>query len=509
MVGPACKLKKHWLPIIPLFFVLLPAAHCSAADGEELGRIRSALVSIKSVIQRPDYNSPWKNYDYRAGSGSGFIIKGQRIITNAHLVSDSKYIEVKKENSATPYRAIVSFIGHDCDLAILDVPDKSFFDGTTHLEFSTGMPGLQDTVMVYGFPTGGQRVSVTRGVVSRIDYAPYTHSASDAHLIIQIDAAINKGNSGGPVMKGGRVVGVAFQFRKSLENVGHAVPITVINHFMEDIADGTYDGYPDLGIFYSSLSNEAYRRYVGLKEGQTGVVVRGTIKGSSADAAVLPRDVLVSIDGHPIRNDGSILVKGYSYNLAEIVERKQVGETVEFELLRKGTPLRSSFALKGWGESMIRSNTYDRPPEYFIFGGLLFQPLSREYLKTWPNDWWNTADKRLLYYYDYYFADNIYLEDPEPVVLTRVLPAPVNRYYSGVTDRIVKKVNGKKIKSIRDLVEAFDGNKGEYHIIEFDGHYAPCVLQSKQVAIENPAVFKSYGVSSDRHIDAEHRGDEQ
>ncbi|MDP8249238.1 MAG: trypsin-like peptidase domain-containing protein, partial [Candidatus Tritonobacter lacicola] len=122
-------MKKHWLPIIPLFFVLLPAAHCSAADGEELGRIRSALVSIKSVIQRPDYNSPWKNYDYRAGSGSGFIIKGQRIITNAHLVSDSKYIEVKKENSATPYRAIVSFIGHDCDLAILDVPDKSFFDG--------------------------------------------------------------------------------------------------------------------------------------------------------------------------------------------------------------------------------------------------------------------------------------------------------------------------------------------------------------------------------------------
>jgi len=178
-------------------------------------------------------------------------------------------------------------------------------------------------------------------------------------------------------------------------------------------------------------------------------------------------------------------------------------------VVREGATTGVNFPLKGWGERMIRSNTYDRPPEYFIFGGLLFQPLSREYLKTWPNDWWNTADKRLLYYYDYYFADNIYLEDPEPVVLTRVLPAPVNRYYSGVTDMIIKKVNGKKIKSIRDLVEAFDGNKGEYHVIEFDGHYAPCVLQSKLVAIENPAVLKSYGVSSDRHIDAEHRGDER
>lgn len=498
----AQRRKTCLIACIPLLLALLRPAFAATEGDDEINRIRSALVRIKSYAQRPNYNSPWKEFDYSARRGSGFIIKGQRILTNAHLVSDSKYLEIEKENSSKPYRAVVSFIGHDCDLALLEVADRSFFDDTTHLEFSSEMPGLQSTVLVYGFPTGGQRVSVTRGIVSRIDYAPYSHSASDAHLIIQIDAAINNGNSGGPVMQDGKVIGVAFQFGKALENVGHAVPLTVIEHFLADIADGSYDGYPELGLFYSDLSNEAYRRYVGLDEEQTGVVVRDVIKDSSAGGSIVPRDILVSIDGHPVRNDGSILVDGESYNLAEVVERKQVGEPVEFEVKRGGKEMSCRFPLKVLDERMARSNTYDRKPEYFIFGGLIFQPLSREYLRTWSSDWWNRADKRLLYYYNYYYADKLYLEKPVPIVLSRVLPAPVNRYYTGLSNMVVKKINGKEITNLADAVDSLEGNEGEHHAIEFEGSYAPCILDTGRVAAENPGILEEYGISSDRYLGA-------
>ena len=74
-----------------------------------------------------------------------------------------------------------------------------------------GIPDLESTVSAYGYPIGGERMSVTTGIVSRIDFQLYTHSSIDQHLAIQISAQINPGNSGGPVMQNGKVVGVAFQ----------------------------------------------------------------------------------------------------------------------------------------------------------------------------------------------------------------------------------------------------------------------------------------------------------
>ena len=470
-------------------------------------RIRSAVVRINNVAQKPSYYSPWQDYGCISSTGSGFIIEGQRILTNAHLVSDSKYLEVIKEKSEIPYRAVVSFIGHDCDLAILDVQDKSFFKDTTYLEFGKNLPGLQSTVLVYGFPMGGQRISVTRGVVSRIDYAVYIHPGNYTHLIMQIDAALNPGNSGGPVIQDGRVAGVAFQFGENLQNVGYAVPLTVIGHFLADIADGTYDGYPDVPLSCQNLINGAYRRYLGLKEGMTGVVVSTVIERGSAEGFILPRDVLVAVDGRPISDDGSITVGGESYSLGETIERKQVGEPVKFDVIRSGRLVYCTFPLKKLNAPMVRGNTYDKKPEYFIFGGLIFQPLSLEYLKTWSEDWWNNADKRLLYYFDCYFSNGIYIKNPEPIVLTRVLPAPVNRHYTGMTNNVVKKVNGREVKSLRDVIDAFEAARGTYYMVEFDGPHAPCVLDANQVKTENAEILRTYGIPRDRCLHGDSSGD--
>ena len=193
--------------VVLVTLVIVANALAQVPKGVE---IRKSLVRITATSQEPDYKVPWNPGVMSVGVGAGFVIDGDRIMTNAHVVSNARFIVVEREDDPQHYPATVQFIGHDCDLAVLRVLDKGFFQNTRPLT-PGGIPAIESPVSVYGYPIGGERLSVTRGIISRIDFQTYTHSGIDSHLAVQIDAAINPGNSGGPVMQDGKVVGVAFQ----------------------------------------------------------------------------------------------------------------------------------------------------------------------------------------------------------------------------------------------------------------------------------------------------------
>src|SRR5260370_7399197 len=118
-------------------------------------------------------------------------------------------MSVQRENDPRQYSGQVKFIAHDCDLAIVTISDPNFFKTMQPLHLGP-LPTIQSGVDVYGYPIGGERLSVTQGIVSRIDFESYSHSGADSHLAVQIDAAINPGNSGGPVLQNGKLVGIPF-----------------------------------------------------------------------------------------------------------------------------------------------------------------------------------------------------------------------------------------------------------------------------------------------------------
>ena len=132
-------------------------------------------------------------------------------MTNAHVISWDKEILVRRYQDPRPYVAKVEFVGYDCDLALLAVEDESFFDGMEALGFGD-LPKVRSSVITYGYPAGGEQISYTRGVVSRIEMQTYVHIGNRTLLGVQTDAAINPGNSGGPVLdKDFRVMGVALR----------------------------------------------------------------------------------------------------------------------------------------------------------------------------------------------------------------------------------------------------------------------------------------------------------
>lgn len=472
-----------------LFLLLLFSAICIAKPD-----MTKSVVMIQIVKQPYDYTTPWKQTSISQGVGSGFIIEGRRILTNAHNISDSRYIIVKKENVAKKYPAAVEFVGHDCDLAILKVIDESFFEDTAPLNIG-GLPQVNSTVETYGFPMGGTHISVTKGVVSRIQTDIYIHSGADSHLVIQTDAAINPGNSGGPVVYDGNVVGVAFQGMMQADNLGFMIPTTVINHFLADVNDGKYDGFGSLGInIFDGLHNDSYKDYLKLPNNTQGIIVTSVLLNSSAEKVLQKNDCITQIDNYDIDNDGMITIYGQKFSLSEAVEAKQIGETVDLVFWRNGQRQTAQLKIQLNRPVFEFARLYDNQPPYVCFAGLTFVSASRNFLETWGREWLNSIPHILRYL----LSDSQFLnEDPlrkEYVILSQILPAQINLYDSGFANKPLESINDQPVRSLDDVRKAFQNKDTQFYNLKFMSSEIPLLLDARQAHQQNDAILKKYNV---------------
>ncbi|NNK01979.1 MAG: trypsin-like serine protease [Desulfatitalea sp.] len=472
---------------------------CAMADvvaaGERIDTLRRSLVRIYTVAQSPDYSTPWAPGNASEGWGTGFVIAKKRILTNAHVVSNARFITLEKEDDARRYEARVKFIAHDCDLAMLEVLDPDFFKGTQALHLGA-VPALDSTVTVLGYPIGGNRLSVTRGVVSRIDYRGYAHSGVDAHLVVQIDAAINPGNSGGPVIQEDQVAGVAFQGYSGMvaQNVGYMIPTPVIERFLKDVADGRYDRYVDLGFQHFPLINATQRRALGLGPGDYGVMVGEVMRAGAAYGHLETGDVLLAIDGLPIAGDGRVKMGNDRVMLHEVVERKFKGDSVALKLQRQGRKMTLTIPLNTPWPYLMQANQYDELPRFVMYGGIVFQPLSSGFYDVLPN-----RSVTLRYYFSQFLSEELYLEHPEVVVISKIFPDPTTSYLGGFTYGIVDQVNGEKVKVLEDLAAAF-ARPSDFYVIRLVGDPQPLVLEAGAAQEASQRIRRQYGITQTAHL---------
>jgi S1-C subfamily serine protease len=460
------------------------------------GKIQKSLVRITATEVEPDYRSPWNSGAIQRGIGAGFVIEGNRIMTNAHVVSNSRYLTVERDGDPNKYPATVLFVAHDSDLALLKVSSPDFFKNMVPLSFG-GIPELESVVSAYGYPLGGERMSVTTGIVSRIDFQLYTHSSIDQHLAIQISAQINPGNSGGPVMQNGKVVGVAFQGYSGdvAQGVAYMIPTPVIQRFLADIQDGHYDKYVDLGITFAKLQNPAQRNFLGLKDDDRGVLIASVTAAGPAANHLQSGDVLLLIDEHPIASDGTVELEGERVEMPEVVERKFKGDRVKLDLMRDRKPVTVNIELGSvWPYSFL-AHAYDVRPRYVVYGGLIFQPLTLDLMEAYQ-----PTDLRIRHYFDYFVTEQIYLEHPEVIVLTNILPDPTNSFLAPYKLSIIDEINGKKIKTLRDLAKAFS-EASDSVVLRMIGDGPPLVLNPKEVESARERIKSRYNVGVEQNLD--------
>ena len=460
------------------------------------GPVQKSLVRITATSVEPDYKAPWNAGGLERGVGAGFVIEGNRIMTNAHVVSNSRYLTVERDGDPNKYRARVLFVGHDCDLALITVDAPNFFKNMLPLKFG-GIPALESAVSAYGYPIGGERMSVTTGIVSRIDFQLYTHSSIDQHLAIQISAQINPGNSGGPVMQNGKVAGVAFQGYSGdvAQGVAYMIPTPVINRFLKDISNGRYDKYVDLGITYSKLQNPAQRRFLGLKDDGRGVLVNTVVSAGPSADILRPGDVLLAIDDHSIASDSNVELEGERADFQEVVERKFKGDSVKFDILRDKQAMTVSIKLYTPWPYRIQGHSYDVHPRYILYGGLLFQPLNLDLLEDY-----RSTDLRLRHFFEYFVLEQLYLQHPDVIVLTNILPDPINTYLAAYRGGIVDEINGRKIRTLDELANAFSETP-DHFVIRMIGDGPPLVLDRNKVETARERIATRYNVLKEQNLE--------
>lgn len=467
-----------------------------AAGAED---IENSLVKIYATVTTPNYYVPWVSFAPFDVSGSGCVIEGNLILTNAHVVSDVTYLQVRREGDPKKYPARVVAVSHESDLALITVDNPSFFEGVRPLRLG-GLPRTRESVTVYGYPEGGDALSTTQGVISRIETWEYVHSRQYL-LAVQIDAAINPGNSGGPALVGDRIVGVAMQSFQEAENMGYLIPVPVIQHFLDDLEDGVQDGFPVAGISTQNIVNPAMTERYRLTEEQAGALVTGLAADSPGSRVLEVGDVIIEVDGYRIAGDGTIeLLPGVRPGFSHLVSRRQVGETIPMTIMRDGVEMSVEMTLDATMEDLqlVPRAIYDRPPEYFIYGGLVFMPLSWAYLESaWGGDWYHNAFPYLAATYSSLWRT----DDRDGIaILNIILPHEVNTGYQELYAEIIAEVNGVPVRGFHHLVELVEASEGEY--VEFVTNLGNrIVIDRADAAASESQIMQIYGIPADRYIE--------
>ena len=361
------------------------------------------------------------------------------------------------------YKLKPLWVSHELDLALL-VPfhthdNELFFSGATPIPLGE-LPALQTDLVLLGYPViGGDTISATKGVLSRLEYQTYLNSGF-SFLTGQIDAASNPGNSGGPAIVDGEIIGVQMQRINSFEgsNIAQIIPVNLIKHFLEDISSGQYSGIPSLGVETEELENGFLKEVYGVKENK-GVLVRHVIPGSSADGVLQKDDIILEFDQKPIGHDKSIVLRGserVSMNYA--VHSKQIGENLTIKVIRDKRELDLNVTLtQSINSDLLLGVDGNAAPSYFIYQGLVFTKITKELL--------HAAGRHIIHYtgispavlYNFRFS-----EEDEVVVILRVLPHEANRGYHDIFVKKVDSVGTERVRSLKHLVNLITSEQGEF-----------------------------------------------
>ncbi|MFK7825253.1 MAG: trypsin-like peptidase domain-containing protein [Oligoflexales bacterium] len=426
---------------------------------DEQNSLESSIIKIMVTSKDYDFSSPWNAPEKKAGSGSGFVVSiGNKlyIMTNAHVVADGAFIQVLKPHTSKKFNAQVSFIGHECDLAVLTVENSSdFFEGIEPLEF--GEISKNQKITVYGYPAGGESLSVTRGLSGRTEVQDYVHSGTEL-LLTQTDAPINPGNSGGPVLdRNDMVVGVAFQGTDDLQNTAYFIPTPVIEHFVKEVENGDYRGFPVLGVTFQELQNPALRRMHKIPDDQSGMLVAGIAPTSPAKGALQIGDVVLSLNGTHVDNDLKYDFPGkLRISYEHIVRSSFMDDTLQLKTLRDGEELDIELKLTADRKTteLVEKFNYDQKPTYYIYGGCVFQPLVGGCLT-------GNISLDMLGYLNKEKKE----ADQEIVILSQVLQAEANEGYESFDGEVVKEVNGVEVKNLKHMIELLKQNEGLFQKI--------------------------------------------
>ncbi|MDQ1240342.1 MAG: hypothetical protein QG577_2528, partial [Thermodesulfobacteriota bacterium] len=379
--------RKYWAALFAAFMTFVGTELFAGSQNHSL--IETQVLRVLSTKFSGYYHKPWKAPDFITAKSSAFFFADEKnfpgrkglILTNAHAVSMAQSILVSNGREKRQYRVVPVGICNSADFAVLQMNEE---DLVTYERINGPVVPLQlgdsdslrvgDKVTGWGYPLGGESLSKSeQGEISRIEVNQYSYSL-DRWLMIQASLQQNRGNSGGPVLKDDKVVGIAFQGMRISDRINYFIPINLVRNLMP-LLDNQHQ-IPSW-IFVVQPLFPRLKEYFGLGPDHGGVLLDYIIPdGGPHKFGLRAKDILLEIDDNEIDNYGEVNFKtlGQKINFSEILNRKKVGDSLSIKVLRQGEIL----ALKGLVTPdlpRLVSRIFSRA-NYFIFSGIGFVELT-------------------------------------------------------------------------------------------------------------------------------------
>ncbi len=454
--------------------------------------------SIRIIVTSQMYNQdyPWQKMNFKKETVSGTVIRGNWVLTSSYSLKDHVNIEVSRYEGEKKYPAKVLVKDYNNGLAIIKVENKEFFKGIKPVKLAdkTGVRGRKGIIKKWD-GLGAEREYNAETIKSSIRiYKP-----NSAVLMHTMSTNMSSGGSGEPVFIDGKLAGIITGL-DTKQGIVYVISADTIRRMIRDLDDGKYDGVPFFWIDYTAIKNDSnLREYLGMGKNDSGIYVTDIAPSSSGSSVIKKGDVILSIDGINIDDNGMFNSLRYGrLNFYGIIQNNRfVGDRIILTVLRKKKKKKVRFKLKPVKEEkfIIPQTSFDKQPNYYIYGGLLFQELTYGLMTTWGGDWEKKADIRLLYYYD----TNLMKSDngrKRYVILNRILPASCNNGYQYKKNLILKSLNSIEIRDLRHLKKLVESFDGEFLRFDFIGSET-IVLKKDEVQKCRNSILKKYTVYSD------------
>jgi S1-C subfamily serine protease len=469
----------------------LPATAPGAVQAKEV-----SLVRVNVTGQPFDYFRPWQKKAPFSKRALGAVLPHDRVLVTADLVANQNYVELERAESGEKTAANVVVVDYEANLALLEPIDKKFLNGLQPLALALDIV-VGDRLSAWQLESTGTLV-VTEGIVTTIGVTRYPADVADFLTYrLSIPMQYRDNSYTVPLVKNNKLAALLLRYDPRTQ-VLDAIPAPIIAHFLKDAAGQQYQGFPSLGISFFPTRDPQLRDYAG-ETGKTGGVYITSVEPGlpAAKAGLQAGDIITAVGDHNIDQNGNYVDSLYGkLEFSNLLTGKAyVGDSVALHIQRGGKPLTLNIKLEHRGEDdyVIPPYNIDEAPSYYVLGGLIFQELTRQYLKEWGGNWQKDAPQDFVYLDK--FQSELFPEGKQRVViLSQVLPANSTIGYDDFSYLVVKRVNGKAINSLGDLAEAVKTPVNGFHVIETVDDPKQLELDVAQVTAEAEALQKNYGL---------------
>lgn len=483
---PLAEAKKA-----PVSVKKLPASAQGAVQAKEV-----SLVRVNVTGQPYDYFRPWQKKAPFSKRALGAVLPHDRVLVTADLVANQNYVELERAESGEKTAASVVVVDYEANLALIEPTDKNFLKGLQPLELALDTV-VGDRLAAWQLESTGTLV-VTEGIVTTIGITRYPADVADFLTYrLSIPMQYRDNSYTVPLVKNNKLAALLLRYEPRSQ-VLDAIPAPIIAHFLKDATGAKYQGFPSLGIAFFPTRDPQLRAYAGEESKTGGVYITSVEPGlPAAKAGLLPGDIVTAVEDHNIDQNGNYVDSLYGkLGFSNLLTAKAyVGDSIALHVLRAGKPLTLNVKLEHREEEdyVIPPYNIDNPPSYYVLGGLIFQELTRQYLKEWGNNWEKDAPQDFVYL-DKYQSELFPEGNQHVVILSQVLPANSTIGYDDFSYLVVKKVNDKEIRSLADLAEAVKTPLNGFHVIQTVDDPKQLELDATQVAAESDALQKNYGL---------------